>query len=193
MRKLLTLSNGKKTEFTEPFYLYDNITIFDKESNTFALRQRSTAVSLSTLGEIVLATTICSKYDQFNKKVAREILNKRVLGIIEKSIAGQSPINSMTEGAFYFQDKDIFVDFCNAFDDLSVLTLTPYEFRAGARKEKTTKKHSTPYSGVTKFLMVRSFIEKHYKAFMNAVIEAAEQEEEAPFDTSPEEATTSGQ
>jgi len=57
--------------FYEPYYLYDTIHFYNKNTRSFELRKRATAISFSSNGEIVIAFHICNPNDEFNKKIAK--------------------------------------------------------------------------------------------------------------------------
>lgn len=97
--------------------------------HNFDVRKRTTGISFSEHGEIILAFAICSPLDRFNKKIARGRILKRIRTIIEtydRNLALNAPREMFgNNSSFYFQSIDQFLEFCELFDHTAGLFFTP--------------------------------------------------------------------
>jgi len=188
MKQLLQL-NGKDTEFREPFILYDTIPVYDKSRGEYVPKKRSSAVSVSDVGEIIIVTTICSDKDTFNKKTARSILQGRLNYTIEQyhDCREARYVGNYTEGSYLFVDLATFEQFCDALNGMGRQYFAPYS--ASYANKLTNHPEDVRMDNVSDVYMHRDFVAKTWNAFADAAYQSAREGENldtTTFDEEPE-------
>lgn len=106
--------------YYDPYIMHDIVTIYDKSTNQYVDRHRTMGVSFSRDKQIIIATTVCSGLDTFNKKKGTNIVRSRI------NTALKSCFNRK-KNVLYFRNISEFNTFCDRFDDMSKLMFVPYE------------------------------------------------------------------
>lgn len=140
MKQHLVL-NGTPTNFRNPHYLYDIISVYDKSLGCYVPKKRSTAITISDTEEILICMLICSSKDTFSKKKARAILDNRIEGAIQSytEMAEKHPtyMASPVNGTYLFTDYETFAQFCNVMDASAQQFFTPYKLAYSDRVSNT--------------------------------------------------------
>jgi hypothetical protein len=163
MRNTIELQ-GKDSGFIEPFIVYDTISVYDKSANKYTPKKRSTAISYSNVGEIIISMTVCSNKDAFVKSIASKILHGRIKKALDQyfNTAEDIYLTSNVEGTYIFTDIQAFNQFCNTIDNLGKQFFTPYnvEYAASLTNSTTTSK-LTSFSEV---YLHREYVNRSYSA-----------------------------
>lgn len=176
MKKPLLL-NGQENDFFEPYYIYDTVSVYDKIADKYVSRRRSVAISISAIGEIAIASTICSAQDNFVKKTARSKLGARLrsalLGFFgtERTNAG---IYSNSEGSHVFSDYATYNSFCNSVDSLGNQYFLPYRVQVAETTAGKTKSYDVTRKSASDIYLHRRFLAVIYPKFMGKVEECNE-------------------
>lgn len=106
--------------YYDPYIMHDMVTIYDKSTNQYVDRHRTMAVSFSRDKQIIIATTVCSGLDTFNKKKGTNIVRSRINTALKSSFGRKKNV-------LYFRNIKEFNEYCDRFDDMAKLMFVPYE------------------------------------------------------------------
>lgn len=120
MRNLLKNNKGSNTSWFEPYYIYDTVSAFNRTTNTFEPRKRTTAVFFSTNTSILIIHSICSPYDNFSKKKAKGIIHRRFNHYINSS--------KFVEKVYHFGSIEEYKKYAENTADLIRSNFCPYHF-----------------------------------------------------------------
>ena len=103
-----------------PYIIHDVVTVYDKSIGQYVDRHRTVGISFNRLKKIVIASTICSNLDSFDKKKGTNIVRSRINTALKTHFRRAKNVLS-------FDSIKDFNSFCDRFDDISKLLFVPYE------------------------------------------------------------------
>lgn len=106
--------------YHEPYIIHDVVTVYDKSINQFVDRHRTVGVSFSKQKQIIVATTICSALDTFDRKKGTNIVRSRINTALKSNFKRRKNV-------LHFETIKDFELYCDRFDDMSKLMFVPYE------------------------------------------------------------------
>jgi hypothetical protein len=144
--------DNQPTDFYDPYFVYDVVTIFDKNSQQYVVRQRATAVSFSNNGEMIIAFAVCSDHDVFSKPKARAILKNRIDSCL-RTVMNQGINDGFAlNNAYYFRSIEEYKSFCNLFDISASYYFTPNAII----QQQRTKSATNPNKHVKTYKLIES-------------------------------------
>ncbi len=168
MKKRLFINN-QHTDFYQPYYIHDYVTIFDKNTNSYVDRRRATGISISDNGEIIIAFAVCSDTDLYSKPKARNIITNRIESLIRHLSANNKfTYQYALNNAFYFPDISAFKEFTNMFDISASYFFTPNQvIKTNKHKDTITDKVITTNTLLSSPRENISYAYWHYEFVVN--------------------------
>tara|TARA_R110002074_G_scaffold402324_1_gene606944 strand:- start:2536 stop:3117 length:582 start_codon:yes stop_codon:yes gene_type:complete len=173
---------GKEIDFREPSLLYDTIPVFDKSRQQYLPRKRSTAISYSDSGEIILTMTVCSEKDTFTKAIAYKILQGRMKKALVQYLGTAEPTYSASyvEGTYIFTDSESFNQFCNTMDAMGRQFFAPYNVQYASRI--TNNPEYIRLEAFSDIYLHRVFIQKTWSEFAEELMSSGEVHDTLTYD-----------
>lgn len=117
--------------YFEPYIIHDMVTVYDKSTKQYIDRQRTVGISFGHTKEIVVATTICSALDSFDRRKGTMIVRNRINTALLTNF-------KRAKNVLHFKSITDFNLYCDRFDDTSRLLFVPYEVTR-VNDNKTTR------------------------------------------------------
>jgi len=102
------------SDFFEPYILHDEIDVYNKATQQYERRRRTTGISYSRLGEIIISFAYCSNKDVYNKKEAKHIVTGRIVQVITNMKTNNKLTQSFNNNSFYFSNYPTYQEFAIA-------------------------------------------------------------------------------